>query len=99
MTLAAFARIWSQSPAWTAAGSNKGATRPTDAAPFMRKSPALSRSTPDVGFSRSMGRAAETALNTRARRRRPGRFSAAARRAVGVVRLRRRLAARDDHDV
>mmetsp|Transcript_28621 Transcript_28621/g.88522 ORF Transcript_28621/g.88522 Transcript_28621/m.88522 type:complete len:204 (+) Transcript_28621:150-761(+) len=62
MTLTAFARIWSQSSAWTATGSKSGATRPMDAAPFMRKSAALSRSTPDVGLSFSIGSAFETAL-------------------------------------
>merc|ERR1719326_1224577 len=50
-----------QSPAATASGGKSGATRPTDEAPALRKSPALSRSTPDVGLSVSMGRALETA--------------------------------------
>jgi len=45
-----------------AAGSNKGATRPTLAAPFLRNSPALSKSTPLVGFIARNGSAEETAF-------------------------------------
>jgi len=45
-----------------AAGSNNGATSPTDAAPFLKNSPALSRSTPDVGLIAKKGRAELTAL-------------------------------------
>mmetsp|Transcript_2304 Transcript_2304/g.3692 ORF Transcript_2304/g.3692 Transcript_2304/m.3692 type:complete len:204 (-) Transcript_2304:132-743(-) len=62
MTFLAFAVIWSQLPAATASGGKSGATSPTELAPFLRKSPALSRSTPEVGLSVSMGIAAETAL-------------------------------------
>mmetsp|Transcript_23416 Transcript_23416/g.58158 ORF Transcript_23416/g.58158 Transcript_23416/m.58158 type:complete len:211 (-) Transcript_23416:103-735(-) len=62
MTLAAFAWMTSHFSPATASGGNRGATRPTELAPFLRKSPALSRSTPDVGLSVSIGSAAETAL-------------------------------------
>eukprot|EP00962_Isochrysis_galbana_P028444 scaffold8989_cov93-Isochrysis_galbana.AAC.2 len=45
-----------------ASGVKRGATRPTEVAPALMKSPALSRSTPEVGLSFKKGSADETAL-------------------------------------
>mmetsp|Transcript_4044 Transcript_4044/g.10293 ORF Transcript_4044/g.10293 Transcript_4044/m.10293 type:complete len:234 (-) Transcript_4044:43-744(-) len=62
----------SQSPLAMSEGSKRGATRPTEQAPALRNSPALSRSTPDVGLMLSMGRAAETAFTKLAPPATPG---------------------------
>mmetsp|Transcript_26622 Transcript_26622/g.57474 ORF Transcript_26622/g.57474 Transcript_26622/m.57474 type:complete len:211 (+) Transcript_26622:413-1045(+) len=62
MTFSAFAWMTSHLAPPTASGGKSGATRPIELAPFLRKSPALSRSTPEVGLSASIGSAAETAL-------------------------------------
>lgn len=62
MTLAAFFAMTSKFPAAIAAWSKRGATRPTEAAPFFRYSPALSKSTPLVGLIARKGKAELTAF-------------------------------------
>merc|ERR1719247_3692566 len=61
MTFCALAWMTSHFSPMTASGGKSGATRPIEEAPALRKSPALSRSTPEVGLTVSMGRALETA--------------------------------------
>merc|ERR1719201_932096 len=72
MTLTALAWIASQLPGATASAGKSGATRPIELAPPLRNSPALSRSTPEVGLSLSIGMAAETALTQAAPPATPG---------------------------
>merc|ERR1719261_2239428 len=74
ITLTALALMTSQLPAATASAGKRGATRPMELAPFLRKSPALSRSTPEVGLSLSMGIAADTALTHAAPPATPGKI-------------------------
>ena len=74
MTFCAFAVITSHLPLRTASGGKRGATRPTDEAPFLRNSPALSRSTPLVGLRLSIGRAADTAFTHAAPPATPGKI-------------------------
>merc|ERR1719409_1992891 len=58
----------------TASAGKRGATRPIELAPFLRNSPALSRSTPEVGLSLSIGIAADTAFTHAAPPATPGKI-------------------------